>query len=104
MGRSSVVSSRASGSSSSGFEMNKLILVALLGCVLIALTGAEEQDSDSSLQSIDNEVALQREARDAEAARQKNKNRRKKKNGTKKKKNNPKKKRKKKKKKKKKKK
>merc|ERR1711936_853750 len=78
MGRSSVVSSRASGSSSSGFEMNKLILVALLGCVLFAFTGAEE--SDKSLQSIDTEVLLEREAREAEPARQKkNKNERKKK-------------------------
>merc|ERR1711972_174205 len=78
MGRSSVVSSRASGSSSSGFEMNKLILVALLGCVLFAFTGAEE--SDNSLQSVDTEVLLDREAREAEPARQKkNKNDRKKK-------------------------
>merc|ERR1711951_314831 len=77
MGRSSVVSSRASGSSSSGFEMNKLILVALLGCVLFAFTGAEE--SDNSLQSVDTEVLLDREAREAEPARQKkNKNDRKK--------------------------
>merc|ERR1712136_288754 len=77
MGRSSVVSSRASGSSSSGFEMNKLILVALLGCVLFAFTGAEE--SDNSLQSVDTEVLLEREAREAEPASRKKKGLRKKK-------------------------
>jgi len=45
--------------------MHKLILIALLGCALIALTGASEQESESSLQQVDADVSLQREAREA---------------------------------------
>merc|ERR1712058_11238 len=37
MGRSSLVSTRALSRSSSGFEMNKLLLIALLGFALVAL-------------------------------------------------------------------
>merc|ERR1712244_85421 len=69
--------------SSRGFAMHKLILIALLGCALIALTGASEQESESSLQKIEADVSLLREAREAEARRKGNadKKNKKKRNG-----------------------
>merc|ERR1712117_839174 len=76
MGRSTKVSLQ--------YSMNKLLLVALLGFVLIALSVGEEENSESSLQAVETEVEQIREVRDAEPGkgkRNKSKAMRKKKQG-----------------------
>merc|ERR1712113_582428 len=65
MGRSTKVSLQ--------YSMNKLLLVALLGFVLIALTVGEEENNESSLQAVETEVEQIREVRDADPGKRKRK-------------------------------
>merc|ERR1712223_596870 len=65
MGRSTKVSLQ--------YSMNKLLLVALLGFVLIALSVGEEENNESSLQAAETEVEQIREVRDADPGKRKRK-------------------------------
>merc|ERR1712038_280562 len=65
MGRSTKVSLQ--------YSMNKLLLVALLGFVLIALSVGEEENNESSLQAVETEVEQIREVRDADPGRRERK-------------------------------
>merc|ERR1712038_52212 len=65
MGRSTKVSLQ--------YSMNKLLLVALLGFVLIALSVGEEENNESSLQAVETEVEQIREVRDADPGKRKRK-------------------------------
>merc|ERR1711953_1005527 len=65
MGRSTKVSLQ--------YSMNKLLLVALLGFVLIALSVGEEENNESSLQAVETEVEQIREVRDADPGKRKGK-------------------------------
>jgi len=53
--------------------MNKPLLVALLGLVLIALSAGEEENSENSLQALETEVEQAREVREADPKRKKKK-------------------------------
>merc|ERR1711953_1054810 len=65
MGRSTKVSLQ--------YSMNKLLLVALLGFVLIALAVGEEENNESSLQAVETEGEQIREVRDADPGKRKGK-------------------------------
>merc|ERR1711997_1163911 len=65
MGRSTKVSLQ--------YSMNKLLLVALLGFVLIALSVGEEENNESSLQAVETEGEQIREVRDADPGKRKRK-------------------------------